>query len=154
MTTPDLPPKLMIFPALMLGIRTADDAKQLLALIVEAAIAPYKAEIERLTMPPTNLCGSRGFAGPSACVRVDGHAGPHKYGNFDAAVKAHEDQYWQRRAEQAEAARAAEREYWVAFVNTLKWYQPIPMREGENCGVANHNERIDAAIRARGTNER
>jgi hypothetical protein len=32
------------------------------------------------------LCGSRGFAGASACILRAGHEGPHEYGNFDSAV--------------------------------------------------------------------
>ena len=31
------------------------------------------------------LCGDRGWAGPSACIRKRGHQGDHEYGEYDAA---------------------------------------------------------------------
>lgn len=57
-----------------------------------------------------NLCGSRGFAGPSGCVLLEGHDGPHSYGDFDSALKEHKDKYWRLRAERAEAENAKLRE--------------------------------------------
>ncbi len=32
------------------------------------------------------LCGSRGFAGPTACVLERGHSGSHEYGDFAQAL--------------------------------------------------------------------
>jgi hypothetical protein len=42
------------------------------------------------------LCGSRGFAGPSACILRTGHEGPHQYGNFASAVLKDESEELER----------------------------------------------------------
>ena len=34
----------------------------------------------------SNLCGHRGFAGPSACILKRGHGGAHSYGNWNDAL--------------------------------------------------------------------
>ena len=54
------------------------------------------------------LCGSRGFAGPSACVLRAGHEGPHQYGNFDDAVR--QDQSEELERLRAELLRVTELE--------------------------------------------
>ena len=60
------------------------------------------------------LCGSRGFAGPSACVLRAGHEGPHQYGNFDDAVLKYRNEELERlRAENAELRTDAERYRWI-----------------------------------------
>jgi regulator of replication initiation timing len=42
------------------------------------------------------LCGSRGFAGVSACILRAGHEGPHQYGNFASAVLQDESEELER----------------------------------------------------------
>ena len=34
-----------------------------------------------------DLCGHRGFAGPSACILEEGHDGKHKYGDIGLAYE-------------------------------------------------------------------
>ena len=55
-----------------------------------------------------DLCGHRGFAGPSACILADGHAGNHKYGDLATAYEV-------------ELRKDAERYRWLREHGNERW---------------------------------
>lgn len=55
-----------------------------------------------------DLCGHRGFAGPSACILEAGHDGRHKYGDIATAYEV-------------EMRKDAERYRWLRQYGNLEW---------------------------------
>lgn len=56
----------------------------------------------------TELCGHRGFAGPSACILEVGHDGRHKYGDIAMAYEV-------------EMRKDAERYRWLRQYGNQEW---------------------------------
>jgi hypothetical protein len=55
----------------------------------------------------SNLCGHRGFAGPSACILKRGHGGAHSYGNWNDALIREEREELESLRQQLASCQAA-----------------------------------------------
>lgn len=64
------------------------------------------------------LCLSQGFAGPSGCVLLKGHEGPHKYGNIENGLL--ELEIAELRAQLAECQKDAARYRWLREQKTAR----------------------------------